>query len=96
MAYPNDLFLTSTNYFSWKSHIEDVLRGKGLYQITLGKEPEPIDNEKNVKWANKKGEACGMIIMSISIDLRFHLQGIDDLDDVWKKLEVVFGKHNII
>jgi hypothetical protein len=34
--------------------------------------------------------------MSISTNLRFHLQGIDDLDEVWTKLEVVFGKHNEI
>jgi hypothetical protein len=25
--------------------MEDVLRSKGLYQITLGKEQEPIDDE---------------------------------------------------
>jgi hypothetical protein len=34
--------------------------------------------------------------MSISIDLRFHFQGIDDPDEAWSKLEVVFGKHNVI
>jgi hypothetical protein len=34
--------------------------------------------------------------MSISPYLRFHLQGIDDPDEAWAKLEVVFGKHNVI
>jgi hypothetical protein len=34
--------------------------------------------------------------MSISLDLRFHLQGIDGIDKAWENLEVVFGKHNII
>jgi hypothetical protein len=34
--------------------------------------------------------------MSISHDLRFHLQGIDGPDKDWEKLEVVFGKHNVI
>jgi hypothetical protein len=34
--------------------------------------------------------------MSISSDLRFLLQRIDDPDDAWENLETVFGKHNII
>jgi hypothetical protein len=38
MASPSDIFITNTNYFQWKSHMEDLLRSKGLYQITLGKE----------------------------------------------------------
>jgi hypothetical protein len=78
MAYSSDLFLTNTNYFQWKSHMEDLLRSKGLYWITLGKEKEPIDDEKKIKWANKNDESHGLIKMSISLDLRFHLQEIDD------------------
>jgi hypothetical protein len=38
----------------------------------------------------------GLIEMSISHDLRFHLQGIDDIDETWEKIECVFGKNNII
>jgi len=34
--------------------------------------------------------------MSISLDLWFYLQGIDDLAESWDKLEAVFGKHNVI
>jgi hypothetical protein len=71
--------------------MEDVLRSRGLYQITLGKEQEPTDDQKKVKWANKSDEACGLIGMSISPDLRFHLQGIDALDEAWEKIQVVFG-----
>ena len=76
MASQNDLLFTSTNYFSWKSHMEDVLRSKRLYQIILGKEKEPNDYEKKFKWDNKNDEACGLIRMSISHNLLFHLQGI--------------------
>jgi hypothetical protein len=74
MDSSNNLFLTSTNYFQWKSHMEDLLRSKGLYQITLGKEKEPTDADKKVKWANRSDEARGLIEMSISPDLRFHLK----------------------
>jgi hypothetical protein len=38
----------------------------------------------------------GLIDMSISHDLRFHLRGIEGPDKAWENLQVVFGKHNII
>jgi hypothetical protein len=96
MSSSSNLFLTSTNYFQWKSHKEDLLRSKGLYQITLGKENEPINVDKKVKWDNRSDEACGIIGMSISLDLRFHLKEIDDLDEAWENIETVSGKLNII
>jgi hypothetical protein len=44
MTSTSNLLLTSTNYFQWKSHMEDLLRSKGVYRITLGKEKEPTDS----------------------------------------------------
>jgi hypothetical protein len=76
--------------------MQDLLRSKGLYQITLGKEKAPTDDDKKVKWANRSDEACGLIIMSISYDLRFHLKEIDDPHEAWENIESVFGKLNII
>jgi hypothetical protein len=37
-----------------------------------------------------------LIIMSISPDLRYHLQEIDDPEEAWDKIESMFGKLNII
>jgi hypothetical protein len=76
--------------------MEDLLRSKGLYQITLGKEKEPTDDDKKVKWANRSDEAHGLIRMSISLNLRFHFKEIDDPDEAWEKIESVSGKLNII
>jgi hypothetical protein len=76
--------------------MEDLLRSKGLYQITMGKETTPNDDDKKDKWDNRNDEACGLIVMSISPDLRYHLQGIDDPEVAWDKIESVFGKLNII
>jgi hypothetical protein len=73
-----------------------LLRSKGLYWSTLAKEIESIDYENKFKWVNKNGKTHGLIGMSISPDLIFHLQGIDDPNDAWTKLETVFGKNNII
>jgi hypothetical protein len=96
MHSSSNIFLTSTNYFQWKSHMEDLLRTKGLYRITLEKETKPTDVDNKVKWANRNDEACGLIRMSISPYLRFHLQQIDKPKDAWEKIESLFGKHNII
>jgi hypothetical protein len=76
--------------------MENLLRSKVLYQITLGKETTPIDVDKKVKRDNRNDEPHGLIRMSISPDLRFHLQSIDQPKEAWKKIESVFGKHNII
>jgi hypothetical protein len=94
MDSSSNLLLTSTNYFQWKSHIEDLLRSKDFYHITLGKENEPTDVDKKFKWDNRSDEARGLIKMSISPHLRFHL--IDDLDESWEKIETMSGKLNII
>jgi hypothetical protein len=96
MASTSNVLFTSTNCFQWKSHMEDLLRSKGLDRITLGKEKEPTDDDKKSKWANSSGEARGLIEMSISPDLRYHLQEIDDLEEAWEKIESVFGKLNIV
>jgi hypothetical protein len=76
--------------------MEDLLRSKGLYRITLGKETRPTNADKKSKWDSRNDEACGLIRMSISLDLRFHLQSIDKPKEAWENIESVFGKHNII
>jgi hypothetical protein len=76
--------------------MEDLLRSKGLYQITLGKEKEPTDVDNKSKWDNRTEEARGLIKMSISLDLMYHLQDIDDPKESWNTIESVFGKLNII
>jgi hypothetical protein len=96
MDSTSNLLLTSTNYFQWKSHMEDLLRSKGLHGITLGKETAPTDADKKSKWDNRNDEARRLIEMYISLDLRFHLQSIDKPKEAWEKIEFVFSKHNII
>ena len=87
---------TSNNYFQWKSHMEDLLRSKGLYRITLGTEVALDEDEKQVKWKNKNDQARGFIGMSISPDLRFHLDGEDSPVKAWEKLNNFFGIKNEI
>jgi hypothetical protein len=62
----------------------------------LGKEKSPTDADKKSKWDNRNDESCGLIRISISLDLRYHLQDIDDPKESWNTIESVFGKLNII
>ena len=71
--------------------MEDLLRSKGLYRITLGTKIALDDDEKKDKWENKNDQARGLIGMSISPDLRFHLEGEDSPVKAWEKLNSVFG-----
>ena len=66
-----------------------------MQQITLGREKTPTDADKKAKWDNRNDEARGLIEMSISPDLRFHLQSIDKPKEAWENIESVFRKHNI-
>jgi len=63
-------------------------------KVFLTKKPA-LDDDK-VKWANRSYETCGLIRMSISPDLRFHLKEIDDPEEARENIESVFGKLNII
>jgi hypothetical protein len=96
MDSTSNVLLASNNYFQWKYHMEDLLRSKGMYQITLGKEKALIDDYKKAKWDNRSDKEHGLIIISISPDLRYHLQEIDDPEEDWVKIESLFGKLNII
>ena len=73
--------------------MEDLLISKGLYQSTLGKETKPTDADNKSKWDNRNDEEHGLIRMSISLDLRFHLQSIDKPKKDWENIKSVFGKH---
>jgi hypothetical protein len=64
--------------------MEDLLRSKGLYQNNLGNEKEPTNVNNKLKWDNRSEKSCGLIRISISLGLRFHLKEIDDPDEAWE------------
>ena len=42
--------------------------------------------------AHKRDEAYGLLCLNISRDLLFHLDGLKSPNEVWEKLEDIFGK----
>ena len=69
--------LTPFNLFEWKAEMEILLREKGLYRVTMATEGEPNAAVEKIKWHNRRDEAYGLLCLSISRDLLFHIDGID-------------------
>ena len=85
------IILTPFNLFEWKDEMEILLRDKGIYILTMATEAEPNATVEKIKWHNKKDEAYGLLCLSISRDLLFHLHGMTSPNEVWEKLVEIFG-----
>ena len=46
---------------------------------------------EKAKWHNRLDEAYGLLCLSISTDLLFHLDGLTTPNQVWTQLESFFG-----
>ena len=67
------------------------MRSKGLYIGTLALENEPNAVIEKAKWNNRLDEAYGLVLLSIYPDILFHLDGLTTPNQVWNKLESLFG-----
>jgi hypothetical protein len=56
LSHPTKLILNPFNYFEWKTEISLLLRTKGIYQVTMGTEKEPIAAAEKIKYFNKLDE----------------------------------------
>jgi hypothetical protein len=94
LSHPTKLILNPCNYFEWKTYISLLLRSKGIYRVTMGTEKEPTTAVEKIKYLNKLDEAIGMICLSISRDLLFHVSRDTTPEVVWTTLEGLFGKQD--
>ena len=76
--------------------MEDLLRSKGLFRIATDQEKKPKDEDKVAKWENRQDQARGLIGMSISPDLRFHIAELDTPKEALEQITKVFGIKNEI
>ena len=88
------IILTPFNFFEWKDEMEILLTVKGLYMVTMGTKAEPNATTEKIKWHNRRDEAYGLLCLSISRDLLFHLDGLTSPDEVWENLVDIFGNTN--
>ena len=68
------------------------MRSKGLYRVTMETKFDPNAASENIKWNNRRDDMYGLLCLNISIDLLFHLDGLLNPNEVWEKLQTLFGK----
>ena len=66
--------------------MEILLRVKGLYKVTMETEAEPNAAVEKIKWNKMRDEAYGILCLSISRDLLFHLDVFTSPNEVWEKI----------
>ena len=86
MDQSQKIILTPFNFFEWKEEMEILLRVKGLYRVTMEIEADTNAVAEKIKWHNRRDEAYGLLCLSISRDLLFHLDGLTSPNEVWEKL----------
>jgi hypothetical protein len=94
LSHPTKHILNPFNYFEWKTNISLLLRRKGLYRVTMGRKKEQTTVAEKTKYFNKIDEEIGLIFLSISRYLLFHVSGATTPDVVWTTLEGLFGKQD--
>ena len=72
--------------------MEILLREKYLYRVTMETEADPNTAAEKIKWHNKWDEAYGILCLSISRDLLFHIDGLTSPNEVLENLVEIFGK----
>ena len=85
------MILTPFNYHEWKAKIDILLPSKGLYRVSMDLENEPNSVIEKAKWHNRLDEAYVSICLFNSLDIIFHLDGFTTPNQVWTKLESLFG-----
>lgn len=78
--------LTPYNYFEWKPKIMLELRSRGLYRIVMATEIEPNPAVEKSKYFNRMDEAYGLLCLSMSPELLFHVEGCKSPNEVWTTL----------
>ena len=67
------------------------MREKCLYRVTMETEAKPNVAIERIKWHNRKDEAYGLLCLSISRDLLFHLDGLTSPNELWENIFDLFG-----
>ena len=68
------------------------MRAIGLYSVTMATEAKPNVAVEKIKWHNRRDDAYGILCLSISRDLLFHLDGLTSPNEVWENPVEIFGK----
>ena len=76
------ILLTPFKFFDWKEKMVIQLRAKGIYRVTMGTEVEPNSVVEKAKYFNRLDEAYGLLCLSISRELLFHIDSLTTPNEV--------------
>ena len=82
MDQSQKIILTPFKLFEWKEEMEILLRVKCLYRVTMATEAKPNSAAEKIKWHNRRDEVYGLLCLSISRDLLFHIDGLTSPNEV--------------
>ena len=71
------------------------LRSKGVYQIVMGIETEPILEDEKSDWLNKSDIAYGRLCLSVSRDILYEIINIESPHEIWTTLKGLYGDEMI-
>lgn len=83
MDLSQQIILTPFNWHEWKPIILRILRSKDIYKITMRTEPKLNSAIENIKYFNRIDEAYGILYLSISPNLLFHVKSATTPNEVW-------------
>ena len=69
-----------------------TFESESYLQGDLETKAEPNAATEKIKWHNRRDEAYGLLCLSISRDLLFHIDGLTSPNEVWENLVEIFGK----
>ena len=87
--------LGNDNYITWEYETSAFLRSKGLWENVKGTRTAPnatADAAKNTKFVQESSQVLGFIQMSLDLDQRPHIHGIEDPAVAWAKLHKVHNQ----
>ena len=76
MDQSQPIILTPFDYFESKARMDILMRSEGLFRVTMETKYDPNAATKKIKWKNRRDEVYGLLCLSNSRDILFHLNGI--------------------
>jgi len=80
--------LNHLNYSQWRKHMEVILRAEDAFELTIGNENAPADNQRVqlAEYRRRKGKAIALIFGSCTTSAQQYLEGLTDPEEMWTLL----------
>lgn len=80
--------LNHLNYSQWRKHMEVILRAEDAFELTIGNENPPPDNQRiqQAEYRRRKGKAIALIFESCTTSAQQYLHGLTDPREMWTLL----------